>query len=136
MDNDSLFKAMLREMNRRFRHGIVTSAEVEGFINQFSGRDLSKVFDQYLRTTEIPVLQWGVRKGKLYVRWTDCVAGLSMPILITVNGEQRRVAISDRWSSPAHGLDPRTATLVPDMNWYVGVEQIGGAALKRALRQR
>ena len=134
MANDSLFKAMLREMNRKFRHSITTSAEVEAFISRFSGHDLSTVFDQYLRTTNVPVLQWGVRKGKLEVRWGNRVAGFTMPIKITVNGEERMVPITAEWSSPASGLDPRTATLLPDRNWYVGVEELQGKTLKKALR--
>ncbi len=129
MANDSLFKAMLHEMNRRYRHGIVTSAAVEAFISSFSGHDFSKLFDQYLRTTQIPELQWTVRRGKLHVRLTHCVPGLSMPVNISVNGEERMVPISDRWSSPAHGLKARTAALLVDRNWYITVKNVGKKAL-------
>lgn len=135
MANDSLFREMLRSMNLKFRHGIVTSAEVEQFISDFSGLDFSKVFQQYLHTTDVPVLQWGVRKGRLMVRWGNCVDGFAMPIKITVNGEERMVPIATAWSSPASELNPKTATLLPDRNWYVEVEQLGGKTLKRALRE-
>ncbi len=132
MANDSLFKAMLREMNHRFRHSIVTSAEVEAFISSFSGHDFSKLFDQYLRTMQIPELQWTVLRGKLHVRLANCVPGLSMPVNISVNGEDRTVPISDQWSSPAYGLKARTATLTADRNWYITVKEVG----KRALREQ
>lgn len=124
MANDSLFKAMLREMNARYHHGIVTGAEIEAFINRFSGLDLSKVFDQYLRTTEVPELQWTVEKGKLWVRFAHCVEGFSMPILIDVNGDSRTVTISDQWSSPAYGLSPKRTHLEADRNWYVTTKRV------------
>ena len=95
--------------------------------------DLSNLFDQYLRTTQVPVLQWGVLKDDLKVRWADCVNGFAMPVLITVNGDERRVEITDRWTSPAHGLKERSATLAVDMNWYVTTERLSGKALKKAL---
>lgn len=133
MDDDSLFKGMLREMNRRFRHGIVTGAQIEAFISTYSGHDFSKVFDQYLRSTQVPVLQWGVRKGRLYVRFTQCLEDFAMPTSIIVNGETRTVPIGTRWSSPAGGLRARTATLEPDRNWYVGVQAVRGRELKQAI---
>lgn len=130
MANDSLFKAMLRGLHQRFRHTVVSGADVERFISGFSGRDFSKLFDQYLRTTQIPELQWTVKGGKLWTRFTNCVPGLSMPVPITVNGEERTVAIGTQWSNPAHGLNKRTATLTADRNWYMEVKRVGKAALR------
>ena len=135
MANDSLFRDMLRGMNLKFRHGIVTSAEVEQFISDRSGQNFSKLFQQYLRTTEVPELQWGIRKGRLMVRWDNCVDGFAMPIKITVNGEERTVPISTAWSSPASGLHPKTASLLPDRNWYVRVDQLSGKELRRAIKR-
>ncbi|HRH37884.1 MAG TPA: M1 family metallopeptidase, partial [Flavobacteriales bacterium] len=64
---DSTFKAMLLEMNKRFYHKTVTSAQIEQFISEFCGVDLSKVFDQYLRTAQVPVLEWGMHKKKVWM---------------------------------------------------------------------
>lgn len=132
MADDSLFKAMLREMNHRFHHAVVTGAQVEQFISAYSGIDFSKVFDQYLRTTRVPELQWTVHRGQLYVRFANCVNGLAMPVGILVNGEQRTVPISDQWSIPAHGLRARTATLLADRNWYITTKRVGKAALRES----
>ncbi|MBS1939783.1 MAG: M1 family metallopeptidase [Bacteroidetes bacterium] len=131
MANDSLFKAMLRELNLHYRHQIVTGTEVETFISRFSGRDLSNVFDQYLRTVQVPELQWTIKGHKLYVRYSGCVPGFAMPTGILVNGESRTVPISDEWSSPAHGLKARTAMLEADRNWYVTVKRVAKSALKQ-----
>jgi aminopeptidase N len=56
MDNDELFRKILRGLNKDFYHQTVTSRQVENYISQKSGYDYSKVFDQYLRTTQIPKL--------------------------------------------------------------------------------
>lgn len=135
MADDSLFFVMLREMNHKFRHGIVTSAEVEAFISSFSGHVFGTVFDQYLRTVKVPELEWTVKKDDLFVRWSNCVAGFNMPAVIMVNGEEKMVPITDQWSSPAHGLNAKTATLQPDRNWYVTSERVDKKALKKARRK-
>jgi len=132
MANDSLFKAMLREMNRRYRHAVVTGAEVEAFISTYSGHDFSLLFQQYLRTVQVPELQWAVRRGHLYIRLARCVPGLSMPVRITVNGEERTVPVGDRWSNPASGLKARTATCSADRNWYLTVVRVPQAKVRAA----
>ncbi len=126
---DSTFKAMLLEMNRRFFHRVTSSAEVETFINTFAKRDLSKVFDQYLRTTKVPVLEWTVRKGNLFVRWANCVDGLSMPVSILVNGEDRMIQVGTQWSWPAHGM--KKVQLTVDRNWYVTSHYAGKHAITK-----
>ena len=51
-----------------------------------SGKDLSKIFDQYLRTTNIPVLELKAEADKIKFKWTNVVKGFDMPVLLT-NGQ-------------------------------------------------
>ena len=135
INNDSLFKAMLREMNRRFYHKTVTSAEVENFMVNFNVRSgfLDKsVFDQYLRTTQIPVLEWGVRKGVLWKRWTNCVPGLILPVILTEDGKLPEMQfVTSNWgSSPC--TKKNHSRLEVDRNWYVETKPLS----KKELRKR
>ena len=54
IDNDELFRKILRGLNKDFYHQTVTSKQIENYISKKSGYDYGKVFDQYLRTTQIP----------------------------------------------------------------------------------
>ncbi len=94
---DSVFKATLLEMNRKYRHSIVTGREIELFISGFCGIDLSNVFDQYLRTTQVPILEWAVRKKHLYFRWAGAVDRFDMRVDVRVDGETLRIAPSTAW---------------------------------------
>jgi aminopeptidase N len=82
INNDEKFRGILRGLNKDFYHQTVTTQQVEQYISQKSGRDFSKVFDQYLRTVKIPTLEI---KGDAY-RWTGCVEGFNMPVRLT-NGQ-------------------------------------------------
>src|SRR6185503_184580 len=49
IDNDSLFRQILRGLNKEFYHKTIDSKDIEAYIIKRSGKDLSKIFDQYLR---------------------------------------------------------------------------------------
>ncbi len=128
---DSTFKAMLLEMNRRFYHTVTTSAEVETFISEFSHRDFSKVFDQYLRTTQVPVLEWGVKKKRVWVRWNNCVKNFSM--LVDFQYGQGRYTIQQvgtdwQLADPGRVMDPK---LIVNTNFYVREERVAANKFKR-----
>ncbi len=83
--NDDQWRAILRGLNQEFYHQTVETAQIEQYISKHAGRDLSKVFDQYLRTTQIPQLEYTLRRGKLKYRWTQCIAGFDMPIKVSLD---------------------------------------------------
>jgi aminopeptidase N len=58
LDNDSLFRQMLRGLNKTFYHQTVTTRQVENYISKQAGYDYSKVFDQYLKTIQIPKFEF------------------------------------------------------------------------------
>ncbi|MGN6435592.1 MAG: M1 family metallopeptidase [Agriterribacter sp.] len=87
MNNDSLFRQLLRGLNKTFYHQTVTARQVEDYINKTSGFNFSRVFDQYVRTTQIPVLEYKIKGNKLQYRWNNCVKGFDMPVKALYGGE-------------------------------------------------
>ncbi|HAO04852.1 MAG TPA: peptidase M1, partial [Chitinophagaceae bacterium] len=57
MKNDKKFRKLLMSLNKDFYHKIVTSAQIENYISQFAKKDFSIIYDQYLRTIQVPVLE-------------------------------------------------------------------------------
>ncbi len=82
--NDAAWRATLRGLNETFRHRTVTSREVEDYIAGRLGRDLGRVFDQYLRRARIPTLEYAVDGGTLRYRWRADVDGFDLPVRVTV----------------------------------------------------
>src|SRR5690606_2311622 len=104
MLGDSVFNGMLREMNRRFFHKVVTSAEIEVFMDGYTPMDLRPMFGQYLRDTRIPVLQWGQRRGRSWCRWTNCPEGFTMPVSVSANGTNASmIVLGTGWAAPFEG---------------------------------
>jgi aminopeptidase N len=67
-------------MNKDFYHKTVSSSEIEQYFSRKSKIDLSRVFDQYLRTTRIPVLEWKLSGKEISYRWSNCINGFNMPV--------------------------------------------------------
>ena len=94
INNDPLFREILRGLNTTFFHQAVSTHQIEAFISQKSGIDFSKTFDQYLRTIQIPQLNYSINKSSstVVLKWTNCIAGFNMPLTIPVSG--KRINIS------------------------------------------
>ncbi|MEN9497230.1 MAG: hypothetical protein RL750_129 [Bacteroidota bacterium] len=88
IDNDSLFRQILRGMNKDFGLTPTTSKSVEAYWIKKSGLDLQPIFDQYLRTTQIPKLASRTNEGKTEYRWINCLSHFKMPV---------RNSASDPW---------------------------------------
>lgn len=54
INDDGKFRSILRGLNKDFYHQTVTTKQVEDYINKKSGMNFSKIFDHYLRSTQIP----------------------------------------------------------------------------------
>ena len=96
VDNDEKWRGILRGLQATFYHQTVTAAQIENYMSQHAGIDLSKVFQQYLTTTMIPVLEYKTEGSHLSYRWTKVVPGFAMPVRIAT-------AVGDstyRWIRP------------------------------------
>ena len=117
LDNDDKWRAILRGLNKDFYHQNVTTADIEGYIAKAFGMDLSKVFDQYLRDTDVPILEYFYPDNQtLKFRWTNCIEGFNMPIDILLNGEKQRVSPSTSWNTLNADL---SNGITVDPNYYI-----------------
>jgi aminopeptidase N len=122
IDNDELFRQILRGLNKDFYHQTVTSRQVEDYIAKKSNKDLSKVFDQYLRTTQIPALEYyfiadekNKSKMRLYFRWIDCVKGFNMPVKVQLSKEKAVWIKPEEEEWKYIGTDLKTVTNPDDL---------------------
>jgi aminopeptidase N len=127
---DEAFKTMLLGMQRKYRHGIVTSAEIEAYMDSCTSQDLRPLFDQYLRTAQVPVLEWGVADKQLVVRWTNCLSTYRMRVMITVDGHPMLTEIGPEWKLIASGK-VKKAVVELDRNWYATVRPASAEDLQR-----
>ena len=96
INNDEKFRQILRGLNKDFYHQTVTTKQIEYYISSKSGINFSKIFDQYLRTTQIPTLEYSQDGNTFKYRWTNTVDGFDLPIRI--NGTET-ISPSKEWKT-------------------------------------
>ena len=79
IDDDEKWRQILRGLNRDFFHQTVTGDQVEQYITEKSGIQLQAFFDQYLRTTQIPTLEYFQTDQAIIYRWTVSYTHLTLP---------------------------------------------------------
>ena len=84
VNDDEKFRNMLRSLSKQFYHKTVTTEDIQDAMTKLLGLNVQRIFDQYLRTTEIPIFEYAVSadKTKLYFRWTNCVDGFNLPVYL------------------------------------------------------
>jgi aminopeptidase N len=122
INDDEKFRQILRGLNKVFYHKTVDSKQVEAYISKEAGKDFSKLFDQYLRTTQIPTLEYKLQAGSISFRFTNCIKGFSMPVKVNV-GKEQWITPTEEWQTlPLTGFDGKTFT--PDRNFYINAKLV------------
>lgn len=115
VNDDEKWRQILRGLNADFYHKTVTTEEIEKYMIEKSGIDLSKIFDQYLRTVKIPELEYTIVNNTLKYRWNNVVKGFNMPIKVTIDGKDELLNPSDNWQTKTIKGD----SIEVDKNFYV-----------------
>ncbi|SEB81905.1 Peptidase family M1 [Tenacibaculum sp. MAR_2009_124] len=120
INNDEKWRQILRGLNKTFYHQTVTTEQIENYLIEESGIDLSKIFDQYLRTIKIPNFEYKLKKGQLKYRWTNVVEGFNMPIKIYIGKNERLIKPTQKWQT----LKTNTNSITVDTNFYVSINKL------------
>jgi aminopeptidase N len=115
--DDELWRAILRGLNEEFYHQTVKSEQVESYISNKSGLDLQAFFDQYLRDTRIPVLEYALFDGKMRYRWGNCVKDFQMKLKVYINGEMHWISPVQRWQNLS--MEEPIQTVDIDRDFYI-----------------
>lgn len=122
INDDELWRKILRGLNETFYHKTVHTSEIENYISDQSGIDFSKVFDQYLRDKRIPKLQYTVNNKEVGFQWINAVDGFDMPVTVDING--KKVRLSPTTEHQTLKLDRKVETFSIDRNYYIEDELI------------
>ena len=83
VNDDVKWRQLLRGLNKTFYHQTVTTQEIENYIGEFLGLNLTAFFNQYLRDIRIPNFEYSIVNNELNYRWTNVVKNFEMPIEIS-----------------------------------------------------
>jgi aminopeptidase N len=122
IEDDEKWRQILRGLNKDFYHQTVTTKQIEDYISKKTGYDLTEFFNQYLRDTRIPTLEYKVEDKQLKFRWNNIIDKFDMPILISINSKQDWIFPKADWKSKP--LESENSTIDVDPNFYIEVNKL------------
>lgn len=117
INDDEKWRAILTGLNTEFYHKTVTTAEIENYISEQSRLDLSTFFDQYLRTKEVPTLEYYFKDNIFAYRWINTVPRFNMPLKVKLDNQEQWIQPTTNWTNE-YLKNPKT-DLIIDYNFYV-----------------
>ncbi len=120
IEDDEKWRQILRGLNKTFYHQTVTTQQIEGYLSEQTGIDLTEFFNQYLRDIRIPTLEYSIENNELKYRWTEIVNNFDMPIQVTIDEKEQWLFPNAEWKTmPIEG-----ALIEVEPGFYVEVKKL------------
>lgn len=122
IEDDEKWRQILRGLNRAFYHQTVTTKQIEDYLSNETGIDLTEFFNQYLRTTKIPTLEYTIKKNELKYRWVNIVDKFDMPIQVTLDGKEQWLFPNAEWKTKT--FNSKNSSFEIDPDFYVETKKL------------
>ena len=118
--DDEKWRGILRKLNANFYHQTVTTQQIETFLSKEIGLKLNPFFNQYLRDTRIPVLEYSIENNVMFYRWNNVVDGFDMPLEITSNNKTQWLYPTETWQTTT----VKSPKITIDENYYISTKNL------------
>ncbi|MDN3643815.1 M1 family metallopeptidase [Lutimonas halocynthiae] len=119
INDDEQFRALLRAINKEYFHQTVSSQQLENYIMEQTGLELKGFFDQYLRSTKIPLFQHKIKNGTLSYRFKNIVNDFKIPVRTFIDGKEVWLNPTKKWQK--YPLIKKEVKFSLDDNFYINV---------------
>ena len=120
VNDDVKWRQLLRGLNKTFYHQTVTTQEIENYIGEFLGLNLTAFFNQYLRDIRIPNFEYSIVNNELNYRWTNVVKNFEMPIEISVKKDNLWLYPNTDWQK----TKIKASKISIDRDYYITHKQL------------
>src|SRR5699024_1092422 len=95
--------------------------EVIAFFSAQSKRPLAPVFNQYLRYTKLPELQFKTKDNRVFYRWQADESDFAMPVDIFLSDQRKRLRPTTSWQALKDPVQVADVKVDTD-NFYIEVK--------------
>ncbi|WP_445455043.1 M1 family metallopeptidase [Flavobacterium sp. HNIBRBA15423] len=97
VNNDNKWWDILLKYSNTFKKKIIDTQTVIDFFNKETGRNLTPIFNQYLKYTTIPKLEIKGYKKRFQYRWVTEEPNFKMPVDIMIGDKKVRLNPTNEW---------------------------------------
>jgi aminopeptidase N len=124
VDDDAKWWILLYNFYQQFKYRNITTDDVVSYFNQQTGMNLTPIFDQYLRHTQIPRLEllFGEAPGMVMYKWSADEETFSMPVRVGAPDHWQIIHPTTEWQSMQTTLTKDEFQVATDL-YYVDVNK-------------
>ena len=122
VNDDRRWWALLRDFYQHFKYQNIMTEDIVAYFNRKTGRDLTPIFDQYLRHTAIPVLELKFGDGTVSYRWKVDEPKFAMPVRVGTEGHWQIVRPTTDWHTMKTPLQKDEFAVTTDL-YFVDVSK-------------
>jgi len=115
IDNDDKWRNILRGLNTTFYHQTVTTKQIEDYLSVVSQIDLAAFFNQYLRDTRIPTIEYTLDGSHVAYRYINVVENFDMPVKLKFTDGFQWIYPKEDWQD----LDLKETSFTIDENFLI-----------------
>lgn len=125
VNDDARWWKLLRGFYQRFKYQNILTEDMVAFFNAELGRDLTPIFDQYLRRASLPVLElaFNDKEGTLAYRWNADERGFNMPIKVGHPGSWQILTPTTSWQVMKAPMPEAEFEVATDLYFVTVVKQ-------------
>lgn len=121
IDNDRAWWKLLRQFYGRFKYRNIATQDVAAFFNARTGKNLTPIFNQYLRYTAIPTLELQFGEGTVSYRWNADEKDFAMPVKVGKSGAWQTIQATTDWKTLKTTIARDEFAVATDL-YYVNVK--------------
>jgi aminopeptidase N len=123
VNSDKRWFALIKDFYQTFKYKNIMTEDVVSFFNRRTGKNLTSVFDQYLRHTALPVLELKFTNYSVSYRWKADEKGFAMPVQVGSKGTWQLIQPTTDWQTMKTALRKDDLEVATDL-YFVEVKVI------------
>ncbi|HWN09390.1 MAG TPA: M1 family metallopeptidase [Pyrinomonadaceae bacterium] len=122
VNNDQKWWVLLRDFYQHFKYRNIMTEDVVAYFNRKTRKNLTPIFDQYLRHKAIPILELKFRDGAVSFRWRVDEPNFAMPVRVGRKGNWRMMYPTTNWKTMKTPLLKDQFEVATDL-YYIDVDK-------------
>jgi len=124
VDDDKAWWKLLRGFYDTYKYQAIMTEDIVEYFNKHTGKNLTPIFDQYLRRAALPVLElkFDSAKGEVDYRWKADEKAFAMPIRVGTTDNWQIITPTTTWQTLKTPLTKDKLQVATNL-YYIGVSK-------------
>jgi len=122
VDDDKKWWSILHKFYQTFKYKTILTEDVVRFFNENTGKNLTPIFDEYLRHATIPTLEILKTDLGTQYHWIANEPTFAMPIKIKIQGTWQTITPTTQWQTLKGDIAPSEIEVPTDL-YYINLKK-------------